>query len=273
MKKINISIVLYKNKKSDIKRILLKILKNELINKIYLIDNSPDDSLKMLSDLNKKIYYIFNNKNIGYGAGHNIVLRKTISDNIPYHLVMNPDVYFDKNVIEKLMEYTEKNEKVGLVMPKVLYPNKEIQYLAKLLPTPLDLIFRRFLPFKKYKEKMNEKYELRFTKYNKIINAPSLSGCFMFLKTKILKDIGLFDERYFMYLEDVDLSRRIHKKYKTIFYPKITVIHEYQKASYKNIKMLSLHIISAIKYFNKWGWIFDKERVIVNENTIKNINE
>nr|WP_028950943.1 hypothetical protein [Sulfurihydrogenibium subterraneum] len=72
-------------------------------------------------------------------------------------------------------------------------------------------------------------YELRFTGYNKIMEVPYLSGCFMFIRTKVLEKVGLFDERFFMYLEDTELSRRIHKVSKTIFLslcPYISLIWE-----------------------------------------------
>ena len=90
----------------------------------------------------------------------------------------------------------------------------------------------------------------------------------MFLRTEVLKQVGLFDENIFMYLEDIDLNRRIHSKYKTIYYPDAIVIHEHQKESYKNRKLLKAHIKSAIYYFNKYGWFFDKERTSINKNII-----
>ena len=75
-----------------------------------------------------------------------------------------------------------------------------------------------------------------------------------------------------MYLEDIDLNRRIYSKYQTIYYPKARVIHEHQKESYKSKKLLKAHIKSAIYYFNKYGWFFDKERTNINKKTIKEIN-
>jgi GT2 family glycosyltransferase len=268
MKNINVSIVLFKNDKNLVKKTIYSCINSTLINKLYLIDNSPTDALSCLANLDSKIIYIFNNANLGYGKAHNIALRKSIEESIPYHLVLNPDVYFEKGVLEELYNFMEANKDVGLVMPKVLYPDGDIQYLCKLLPTPFDLFGRRFLnfgPFKKFVEKRNEIYELRFTGYDKIMEVPYLSGCFMFIRTEVLKKVGLFDERFFMYLEDTDLSRRIHRVAKTIYYPYVHVSHEYGKGSYKSLKLLYYHIKSAIKYFNKYGWFFDKERKEINE--------
>ncbi len=274
MKNINVSIVLYKNNKNLVKKIISSCIYSFLINKIYLIDNSPLGTSNCLTILDSRIEYIFNNANLGFGKAHNIVLKKSIEKSIPYHLVLNPDVYFEKGVLEELYNFMESNKTVGLVMPKVLYPNRDIQYICKLLPTPLDLFGRRFLnfgPFKKIIEKRNKVYELRFTGYDKIMEVPYLSGCFMFIRTEVLKKVGLFDERFFMYLEDTDLSRRIHRVAKTVYYPHVHVYHEYGKGSYKSLKLLYYHIKSAIKYFNKYGWFFDKERQEINKRILKKI--
>jgi len=271
---INVSIVLFRNDKDLVKKAIYSCINSILINKLYLIDNSPTEALSCLANLDSRIIYIFNNANLGYGKAHNIALRKSIEENVPYHLVLNPDVYFESGVLEELYKFMETHKDVGLVMPKVLYPNENIQYLCKLLPTPLDLFGRRFLnfgPFKKIVEKRNEIYELRFTGYDKIMEVPYLSGCFMFIRTEVLKNVGLFDERFFMYLEDTDLSRRIHRVAKTIYYPYVHVYHEYGKGSYKSLKLLYYHIKSAIKYFNKYGWFFDKERKEINKRILKKL--
>jgi len=268
MNQIHASIVLYNNDKNQVEKVIKSFLSTTYNVHLYLIDNSIDNSLSILSNLDARITYIFIGSNLGYGKAHNIAIKKSLNSNIPYHIVLNPDVWFSHNVIEELFQYMQNNPDVGNVMPKILYGNGEEQYLCKLAPTPLDLIFRRFLPEGKIKEQMKEKYELRFTGYDKIMEVPILSGCFMFLRTKSLEDVGLFDDRYFMYLEDVDLSRRIHSKYKTIFYPDVTIYHGYAKESYANPQLLKYHIKSAISYFNKWGWFFDKERSKINKKCL-----
>lgn len=271
---MNASIVLYNNKKQDVIRIISVLLSSPLVAKLYLIDNSNMDKLKQLTEYSTRIHYIFNNSNLGYGKAHNIAIRKSMQEGAKYHLVLNPDVYYEPSILDDLINFMEKNQDVGLLMPKVLYPDGKVQHLCKLLPTPFDLIGRRFLaptPLKKYSEKKNEIYELKFSGYDKIMNVPSLSGCFMFFRVEALINIGLFDERFFMYLEDTDLSRRMHAKYKTIFYPDVHIYHEYEKASYKDLRSLKRHTISAIKYFNKWGWFFDPERKRINQKALNNI--
>jgi GT2 family glycosyltransferase len=98
---------------------------------------------------------------------------------------------------------------------------------------------------------------------------PYLSGCFMLLRQESLRKIGLFDERFFMYPEDIDLSRRMAVCYDTLFFPLATVTHEHGAASRKSLRMLLIHLVNIFKYFNKWGWIHDPIREQLNCRTLK----
>jgi len=271
MVKISASIVLFHNNRNQLKRVIDSFFNTKIDVKLYLVDNSITDELKDIISYDKRIEYIFNNNNLGYGAGHNIAIRKSIMQNIKYHVVLNPDLYFEGNVIEHLFNYMNKHKDVGNIMPNVLYPNGDNQYLAKLLPTPLDWILRRFLPSKLTKS-ITERFELKYTGYETTMNVPFLSGCFMFLRTKTLEEVGLFDEDIFMYMEDVDLNRRIHSTAKTLYYPKVEIYHEYERGSYKSFKLLFISIQSSVKYFNKWGWIFDSERKKINNKVLRETN-
>ena len=265
-----VSIVVYHTDRETLAHAIESVMNSSLRPRLFIVDNSETDALgQWIADRYEWIEYIFNDANLGYGKAHNIAIKQTLEEKIPYHLVMNPDVWFDTLVLEKLYRFMEEHEEVGNIMPKVLYGNGEEQYLCKLVPTPLDLIFRRFLPGGVVKEKMKYRYEMRFSGYNKIMEVPVLSGCFMFLRSTALKEVGLFDDRYFMYMEDVDLSRRIRRKYKTLFYPEVQIYHGYAKESYANSLLLKYHIRSAISYFNKWGWFFDKERTRMNKEILK----
>jgi GT2 family glycosyltransferase len=159
---------------------------------------------------------------------------------------------------------------IAQVMPKVLSPDGKVQYLCKLIPTPIDLLFKRFLP-KKISEKNAVRYQLKFTNYDKEMNVPYLSGCFMFFRISSLKSIGLFDETFFMYPEDIDITRRMHGMFKTIYYPEASIVHVHSSESYRNIKMFIIHIVNIIKYFNKWGWIFDRERKEINKKVLNEL--
>jgi len=265
---LNTSIVVYNHIIQDIEPLIRALKNSEYVKHIYIIDNSPNRTPafeKLTAD------YIFTNNNLGYGAAHNIALKKSIESNTSYHLVVNPDIRFEPEILTTIVQFMNNNSEIGQLMPKIVYPTGEIQYLCKLLPTPFDLIFRRFLPLSWTKKRI-EQFEMRASGYNKIMDVPYLSGCFMFLRTKALNEVGLFDEQFFMYPEDIDLTRRMHKKYRTVFYPEATVIHHHAQDSYKSMKMMGVHISNMIKYFNKWGWFFDKERKKVNREVLKQLS-
>lgn len=267
--KLNVSIVVYKHAITEVSALVDLLQKSGVVAQIFLVDNSPQPNEAFAA---LTVNYIFNNQNLGYGAAHNIALRKSIISDASYHLVVNPDISFEPEILISITEYMDKNTNIGQLMPKVFYPTGEIQYLCKLLPTPYDLIFRRFLP-QKWIIKRTETFELRASGYNTIMDVPYLSGCFMFFRISALKDIGLFDERFFMYPEDIDITRRMHSKYRTVFYPQVSIVHQHAKSSYLNFEMLTIHTFNMIKYFNKWGWFFDKERTAINNNIKASLTE
>ena len=266
---ITASIVAFHTKHDELSR-LLECALTGYIDRLFIIDNSSNDELRDFVKDNDKVNYI-HSLNLGYGSGHNVAIRKSIEMGSDYHVVLNPDIYWNDNVIERLCEFMDANSDCGLVMPKIVYPSGETQHLCKLLPSPMDLIGRRFIPIKSYQKKHDYQYELHWTGYDSIMEVPSLSGCFMFMRCSVLKHIGGFDERYFMYAEDLDLCRRIGEVSRTMFYPNVVVVHEYEKGSYKSGKLLKYHVASIVKYFNKWGWIFDRKRIEKNRSCIEQL--
>lgn len=268
---ISASIVLYNTKDNDIETVLSSY-KPSSDRRLYIIDNSPAETFYCKNMNSEFISYIHNGKNLGYGSAHNIGIRKAIEIGTDYHIVLNPDISFKPEILDELIEYADSHNDVVYILPKVIYPNGELQYLCKLLPTPFDLIGRRFLPNVGFIKSRNEKYILKNSGYNRIINPPCLSGCFMFMRTETLKENRiLFDENFFMYCEDYDLMRRLHKIGSTIFYPYVTIVHNHQRESYKNYRMLKQHILSAIKFFNKYGWLIDTERKQENKKILDEI--
>ncbi len=256
---ITASLVLYKSKEIEVQRVL-SCVENSIITTVYVIDNSPTDILKdVVSLATTKAVYLFGQGNVGYGEGNNIGIRKAIEEGSKYHVILNPDIIFKGEVINHLSSYMDSHQDAGLIKPQLTHLDDSFEGTAMLLPTPWDTFGRRLLP-KAWVEKINNRFELRNHDLTVTRNVPIVSGSFLFIRTSVLVKIGLFDDRYFMYFEDFDLVRRIHKVSKTVFYPHDTIIHAHAAEHKTNKKLLMISIRSAIKYFNKFGWFFDSER-------------
>ena len=272
------SVVLFNTPRSQIESLFKSVIESKCVETFYIIDNSPSDKWRILEKeyaeeaelAGTKIRYI-HNANLGYGASHNLAMHEAIEAGAKYHVVLNPDVYFDSAVLSELAGFMDANEGAAYVLPRVEYSDGELQYLCKLLPTPADLIFRRFLP-KSWGKKRDDRYCLKPCGYDKVINPPCLSGCFMFMRLATLQENDIFfDDGYFMYCEDFDLIRRLHRVAKTLYFPGVTIVHDHARESYKSKKMLWAHIRSAVRYFNKWGWFFDWERREMNKVILSEI--
>ncbi|MEI5687905.1 glycosyltransferase [Sphingomonas kyungheensis] len=234
---------------------------------IILVDNSPEVSNIPIFN-NNQVKVIRSGANIGYGSGHNLAFAE--SQESDYHAVLNTDLTYGSQVLPALLKFMDARPDVGLVMPRVCYPDGSIQHLCRLLPHPLDVFGRGFMAGTRWVERRNDAYEFRDWDYASEKEFPFLSGCFMVLRRSVVAEVGGFDERFFMYGEDVDLSRRINRRHRTIFFPHVTVYHEYRSQSGGFRRKIS-KIINLSRYFNKWGWIKDRERDQVNTWTIDHV--
>jgi GT2 family glycosyltransferase len=264
---ISISIVTYDNSLSDVEACIREFIHSDLISEVVICENTeiPVLSASGLNKLSSKINFISNPSNTGYGAGHNFAYSLVKSSGL-YHVVMNLDVQVNPSTFKSLLDFMEHTPDVLQVMPKVLNKDDSIQRLCKMLPSPINLIVRRFIKNKALLDKIDNKYTLYDYKYDFILDCPYLSGCFMFLRKDAFEKVSGFDENFFMYPEDIDLTRRLHEIGRTVCYPFVSIVHEHAQASYNSRKMLYVHVKGIIKYFNKWGWFVDKKRTKFNKN-------
>ncbi len=269
---LTVSIVLFKTDKLEVENVINKLLETTINWKLFLIDNSPENTLQhFFESYNDNVEYMFTNKNLGFGKAHNLVINK-IKRSSDFHLILNSDIDFESSILNQMILYMMKDNNIGILAPKVLNLDGSIQYSAKLLPRPLDLIVRRFVPIKSIQDYFNNKFELRFLSFDKIMQTPCFTGCFLLVNCEVFAKVEGFDEQFFMYSEDIDFTRQVNQKYKTIYYPEVSIFHEHGKGSYKSIKLLYYHIRSMVKYYNKWGWFFDKERMQINKKTLSQFN-
>ncbi|MBF0301947.1 MAG: glycosyltransferase family 2 protein [Desulfamplus sp.] len=130
--------------------------------------------------------------------------------------------------------------------PKKSNYTQNMQIFDTLLPSAFNQIITKRLDY----------YEMKDVGYDKVVDVPFISGSFMFAKTSIIKELNGFDERFFMYFEDVDLCRRVRSKARLLYCPDVRVIHRWERASHKSLKWTFVFALSGLKYFYKWGFRF-----------------
>lgn len=265
--KVIASLVLFKHEYQDIKHTLSSLFAEESITKVVIVDNGG--FCQWLTDFqHEKVEIISLPVNEGFGAGHNAVFER-YADIAPFILICNPDITFAKGEVDKFYRFA-CDYGVGLAIPKIIYPDGSLQHGAKLLPSAYQLFIRRFMS--SFSRTINNLYELHQADDNKPFFAPSLSGCFMLISGQALRNVKGFDTRFFLYLEDVDLSRRVCQAgFPVSYFPGSVVIHESQRRSYAYRRFLFYHIVSAIRYFNKWGWFYDQQRTMLNKRCLDNL--
>ncbi len=219
---------------------------------VFVVDNaSTDGTAEMIRANYPQVRLIETGKNLGFGAGNNKVLNLLESK---YHLIMNPDISFEDDIVSKMEAYMDANPHVALLSPRVYFSNGQEQFVPKRRPTIRFMVAGTF-----------EKYGWPFTAWRKRYTGQDMdmekpfeetfaTGCFMFIRTEVFKKIKGFDERFFMYMEDADLTLRVLKEGKAFYNPDFKVIHAWQRESYQNPVLKKMHMASMKAFMRKWGW-------------------
>jgi GT2 family glycosyltransferase len=255
--KITASIVTCNNPIAEVKLAAQSFLACTLPVHLIVIDNkSKEGYVDRLKEC-FVAYFIQCEHNKGFGFGHNIGIKNALD--CEYYLVLNPDIEIHEGTIEKLVSFMDEHPEVGLISPKILNEDGSIQYLNKRLPTVFDLFARRFLPSfisnVGFIRKRMDYYAMLDKGYEEIQEVPFITGCFMLFRKSVLDKIGGFDENFFMYLEDADITKRVNQTgFKSVYYPYASATHKWARGSHHSIKLTWINIKSAIYYFNKWGW-------------------
>ena len=248
--KVSASIVIYNENQNTLQKVIKSFLDIELYKELIIVDNSPSDNLKDFIKTFSNVKYIHSGKNLGFGAGHNLAFRYlTFQSDI--HLIVNPDTYFDALQMKEYILWMFEHQDISLSVPHVFYPDDTYQYTIRHIPTPLDL-FKRRLNIGGLFDKYINKDEFHHTSFTETSEIPFAHGCFFIFQTKVFQNLQGFDERFFMYMEDLDIFIRAKKYGKTVLNPNYKIYHEYRKGSSTSLKLLYFHIVSAIKFFWKY---------------------
>lgn len=241
-----------------LKNLYENIKKIDLSTEIIVVDNdSKDGSVQMIEKCFPEVKIIKNNVNLGFGKANNIAMKYTDSN---YYLLLNSDAeIMSLKDIELMHSFLEENKNIGILGPKVLNSNNTIQYSCRKFPSFRFSSFHSFLyrlqptnPFSRY-------YMMQNWDHNSVKDVDWVSGCCMFIRAIAIKDIGFFDEAYFMYVEDVDLCLRMwNNGWRISYYPSFKVIHDSgASGGYNNPDILiefyrSQYLFNCKRYAGTW---------------------
>lgn len=257
MRDLTVSIVVYNNY-DDVEQAVASIEKhtNPAISKnVFLIDNScrsASDNDRQAFENKMSAYadveYINVGENIGFGKGHNYAMNSYSSR---FHAIVNPDITFSEDVFSGLIDFMN-NTGAGMCIPRIVDSDGNLQKAYRREITVFDIMNRTF--FRNMFKKRDRMHTMQDMDYSKPFEVPFAQGSFLLIKTDLFQKIDGFDDRFFMYLEDADLCKRVSSTDKIIYCPYVTVCHKWEKGSHKSGKLAKVHLQSMFKYFNKWKW-------------------
>ena len=217
---------------------------------VYVVDkHSTDHTVLMISEKFPQVVCLPQPDNRGFGHGHNQVIPLLTSD---YHAIINSDISFDFDVLSKLVSYLEEHPDVVIATPAICNLDGTFQRVPKRLPTYHYMASGMLERFGGIFRRWRDEYTMTGVKFDKPTPIEFCTGCFIMIRTSVFKELGGFDERFFMYCEDADLSRRAGMKGKIMFLPDIRITHEWGRASSKRWKFFKIHLQSQHLYFKKW---------------------
>ena len=200
--------------------------------------------------------FLANPDNPGYGRAVNRLVAH-LGQLPPYIGVLNTDLTWPGGTFEQLLGWLQQHPQVSLAVPQILDEAGSPQKLCKHNPTVLGLFSRRFLPdwlkptwLKRY----DRWYVMADQNNQEAFEAPYLSGCCMLIRSDAFRRVGGFDERYFLYLEDADLTRTLARDGRCVHLPVAGVVHGWGRGNYRNLGLMAVNLASAWQYFRKWGW-------------------
>lgn len=220
--------------------------------RLFLVDNaSPDDALREVEKqgLPAEVAVLPQAENLGFGAGHNTVLPLLDSR---YHAVINPDILLFDDALSAITSWMDAHPDVAIVTPRLVFPNGAPQHIAKRRPALLPLMARQLkLGFLK-------KYEQHYLMLDEDLTTPTdvefCSGSFFVVRTDIFRNIGGFDEGYFMYVEDADITQKVLQHGRAVYLPSVTVAHAWHRDAHKKPRQFVWQLRSMLRYFGKWGF-------------------
>jgi hypothetical protein len=253
---VTISIVNW-NTKDELRACLESVLAQDSISfEVIVVDNASSDGTADMvkSDFGGRVKLIENGANLGFGTAHNQSISESQGR---FVLLLNPDSrLLERDVLAKMAKYMDENSEVGMLGPKVLNPDGNLQFSARHFPTMFAAIFRHTIFGKLFPDnRFVRQYLMTDWKHDEVTEVDWVSGSALMARRDTFQKIGLLDERFFMYLEDVDWCKRAKDAgWKVVYFPMASVSHRIGAASDQNpIPMIKQHHKSMLRYFLKYN--------------------
>lgn len=259
---MDISIVIVNYKSKGLTLNCLKSIKEAdwsgLSHEIIVVDNCSRDYLgDILAWQYPDVIFVQSSTNVGMGAGNNLGLSRAAGK---YVVVMNPDTLVFPDTFKILHEYMEKHQQVGVVGPCQYGPNRQIQTSAYRWYGFFTPLYRRTFLGAWFGQKDLSRVMMSDFDKKSVKEVDWLLGSFLFMRIAAWRQVGGFDERFFLYFEDTDLCRRFHQAgFKVVYNPEARIIHNHSRESartpwYKFFtnRATRIHVVSWIKYLLKW---------------------
>lgn len=224
----------------------------------FLVDNGNDGTAEMVRERFPWVTVITPGKNIGFGAANNLAFRMARGE---YVMLVNPDLTVFPGEMEKLIAYADAQPDAGIIGPLVENPNGTRQESCTRLPTPLMPLYRRTaLGRTPFGQRALDTYLMRDVSHDAPHDTDTVYGAAMLIRKPVLAAVGHFDERFFMYYEDVDLCRRCKDAgWRVVYAPVARFVHYLQRESRIRApweiltnRTARIHIASGVKYFLKY---------------------
>lgn len=225
----------------------------------FLVNNAPEDGTsQMVRERFPWVQVIDSPRNVGFGAGNNLAIRRARGQ---YIMLLNPDLTIFPDEIEKLVKFMDDHPDVAFSGPLLLNPDGTRQDSCYRFPAPMYALYRRtFLGKLPSGQRYNHHFLMRDTQLDRPLEVDVLMGSAIMMRRSALDEIGLFDENYFMYLEEMDICRRAwEKKWRVAYVPHAKLVHYHQRESRIDWpwhlitnRPARAHIISALYYFRKY---------------------
>ncbi len=254
---VTVSIVNW-NTRDELRECLHTVLgQNDSISfEVIVVDNaSSDGSTDMVrTEFADKVKLIQNDVNRGFSAAHNQSIAESSGR---YLFLLNPDCRItNKKTLWSMVNYMDSHLDIGILGPKVVYPDGRLQFSARRFPTITAALFRhtplgRIFPNNRFVRK----YLMKDWDHREAADVDWLSGAAMMVRKKTIEEIGLLDEQFFMYVEDMDWCKRAHMRgWRVVYYPEVEISHRIGASSDQNvIPMIHEHRKSMFRYFLKYN--------------------